>query len=107
MTEKEKDIVSDILQRAMDVVRAEMGPRGLDRATADVLIAHISALEKPVRQHWHDKVAQRDLAQLQTAKAAALAEVRRTGKVEVAATRHGIHRATLYRMLKTRNSHSG
>lgn len=103
MTQKEKDIVTDILQRAIDVVRAEMGPRGLDRATADALIAHIGALETPVRRDYARSdvyVAARSSSH-RDAKAAALEEVRRTGNV-AQATRHGISRATLYRMLKRR-----
>ncbi len=101
MTTKEKDIVTDILQRAMDVVRAEMGPAGLDRATAEVIIAQIGALEKPVRRDYARAevyVAARSADHAQ-AKAAALEEVKRTGNV-AAASRHGISRATLYRMLK-------
>lgn len=101
MTPKEKDIVTDILQRAMDVVRAEMGPSGLDRATAEVLIAHIGALEVPVRRDYARAdvyVAARSSGH-RDAKAAALEEVRRTGNV-AQATRHGVSRATLYRMLK-------
>lgn len=103
MTQKEKDIVTDILQRAIDVVRAEMGPCGLDRATADALIAHIGALETPVRRDYARSdvyVAARSSSH-RDAKAAALEEVRRTGNV-AQATRHGISRATLYRMLKRR-----
>lgn len=101
MKQKEPDIVTDILQRAMDVVRAEIGPRGLDRATAETLIAHIGALEMPVRRDYARAdvyVAARgsDYAQ---ARASALEEVRRTGNV-AHATRHGVSRATLYRMLK-------
>lgn len=104
MTEKDLDIVTDILQRAMDVVRAELGPGGLDRITVDALVTRIGALDQPVRQHWRGVVPQRPPAEIAAAKRAALAEVRRTGQVEAAATRYGIHRATLYRALKTRNS---
>ena len=99
MTEKEKDIVTDILQRAIEVVRAEMGPAGLDRVTVETLVAHIGALERPVRQHWRGVVPQRAPAEVTAAKQAALDEVKRTGNV-AAATRHGVSRATLYRMLK-------
>lgn len=99
MTRKEEDIVSDILQRAMDVIRAEMGPAGLDRITVETLVAHIGALERPVRLDWRDMVAKRSMVQLEAAKIAALEEIRRTGNV-AAATRHGVSRATLYRMLK-------
>ena len=101
MTDKENDIVSDILQRAMAVVRAEMGPRGIDRATVEVIVAHIGALEKPVRRDYARAdvyVAARGSDHAE-AKAAALAEIKRTGNV-AAATRHGVSRATLYRMLK-------
>lgn len=101
MSQKEKDIVDDILQRVIDVVRAEMGPRGLDRATADALIAHIGALETPVRRDYarSDEYVRARRSSHRDAKAAALEEVRRTGNV-AQATRHGVSRATLYRMLK-------
>jgi len=99
MKPKEPDIVTDILQRAMDVVRAEMGPHGLDRVTVESLVAHIGALEKPIRRDYarsKEYVAANDKHE---AKVAALEEVRRTGKV-AQATRHGVSRATLYRLLK-------
>lgn len=103
MNDKEKDIVSDILQRAMDVVRAEMGSAGLDRATVDLLVAHIGALDRSVRQDWARTkpyiAERRGTPDAEAAKQTALAEVRRTGNV-AAATRHGVSRATLYRMLK-------
>lgn len=101
MTEKDTDIVTDILARAMDVVRAELAPAGLDRATLETLIAHIGALEKPIRRDYARAdvyVAARSSGHAE-AKAVALAEVRRTGNV-AAATRHGVSRATLYRLLK-------
>lgn len=99
---KENDIVTDILQRAMDVVRAELGPSGLESATLDAVIARIGALEKPVRHDWRGTVAQRNPAQVEQAKQAALDEVRRTGRVAEAGSRYGISRATLYRLLERR-----
>lgn len=104
MTTKEKDIVTDILQRAMDVVRAELGPAVIERATLEVVIAHIGALEKPIRRDWRGAsayIAQRD-ADYPDRKAAALAEVQRTGRVAEAGSRHGISRATMYRLLDKR-----
>ncbi len=101
MTEKDPDIVTDILQRAMAVVRAELGPAGLDRVTVETLITHIGALEMDVRRDYARAdvyVAARGTGHAQ-AKAAALEEIKRTGNV-AAATRHGVSRATLYRMLK-------
>jgi hypothetical protein len=101
MTPKDPDIVTDILQRAMAVVRAELAPAGIDRLTIEALVTHIGALEKPVRRDYARAdvyVAARSSGHAQ-AKALALEEVRRTGNV-AAATRHGVSRATLYRMLK-------
>ena len=99
----EKDIVTDILQRAMDVVRAEMGPTGLSRVTCEALIEHIGALERPVRQHWGggDLYVAKKGQTHTDARIAAVAEIRRTGKVSDA-TRHGVSRATLYRALSKR-----
>lgn len=103
MTEKEKDIVSDILQRAIDVVRAELGPAVLDRVAVEALVLRIGALDRPVRQDYARTkpyiAERRGTPDIEAAKQAALAEVRRTGNV-AAATRHGVSRATLYRMLK-------
>lgn len=101
MTEKDTDIVTDILQRAMAVVRAELGPAGIDRLTVETLVTHIGALEKPIRRDYARAdvyVAARSSSHAQ-AKATALEEVKRTGNV-AQATRHGVSRATLYRMLK-------
>ena len=106
MTDKEKDIVTDILQRAMDVVRAELGPAGLDRITVESLITRIGALERPVRQHWRGAdvyIAAKPQHDPGT-KAAALAEVQRTGNVKAAAARHGISRTIMYELLKRSNS---
>ena len=101
MTEKERDIVTDILQRAVAVVRAELGPAGLDRLTIETLVTHLGALEKPIRRDYAraDVYVAARSADHHKAKAAALEEVRRTGNV-AAATRHGVSRATLYRALK-------
>lgn len=104
MTRREEDIVTDILQRAMDVVRAEMGPNGLDRITVETLVARIGALEKPVRLEWRGMVAQRSMVQLEAVKSAALEEVRRTGNVAEAVKHHPISRATLYRLLSAKHT---
>lgn len=104
MTDKEIDIVTDILQRAMDVVRAELGPTGLERATVETVIARIGALEKPVRRDYartENYVAARE-ADFHARKAAAVAEASRTGRVAEAGSRHGISRATMYRLLSSR-----
>lgn len=98
---KENDIVTDILQRAMDVVRAELGPPMVERTTLEAVIARIGALEKPVRHDWRGinaYIAARG-TDFEMRKAAALAEVSRTGRVADAGNRHGISRATMYRLL--------
>ncbi|MEY2873737.1 MAG: hypothetical protein RLZZ373_1108 [Pseudomonadota bacterium] len=104
MTEKEPDIVTDILQRAMDVVRAELGPAGLDDATLETVIARIGALETPVRRDYARAdvyIAARG-SDFEAKKAAALAEVQRTGRVAEASSKHGISRRTLYNLLASR-----
>ena len=96
------DIVADILERACAIVRNEISARQLDTLTAERLIEHILGLETPVRRHWRGRVPQRDPAKVEAAKAAALAEVQRTGRVAEASSRHGVSRATIYRLLAER-----
>ncbi len=101
MTRREEDIVTDILQRAMDVVRSELGPAMIERATLEMMIASIGALETPVRRDYAGTspyIAARG-TDFEIRKAAALAEVSRTGRVADAGNRHGISRATMYRLL--------
>jgi len=98
---KDKDIVTDILARVDEAVRAYLkNDAGFEQSMMDAISAQIRAQEKPVRQHWGRSeayVAARS-AQHDAAKAEALAEVKRTGNV-AHATRHGVSRATLYRLL--------
>lgn len=104
MTAKDADIVTDILTRVVDLVRAETGPAKLDTLTAEALIRHIGALEVPIRREWARQecyVAARPRRH-EEAKAAALAEVQRTGRVAEASSRHGVSRATIYRLLAGR-----
>lgn len=102
MSDKDKDILADILTRVESAVLVWMEKQGgFDQATKDAITAQIRAQEKPVRRDYARVdvyVAARGSDHAQ-AKAAALAEIKRTGKV-AAATRYGVSRATLYRMLK-------
>lgn len=101
MTEKEKDIVTDILGRCQAIVLAELGP--IDPLKAEDIARLIGAQDRPVRQDYARTkpyiAERRGTPDAEAAKQIALAEVRRTGNV-AAATRHGVSRATLYRMLK-------
>ena len=102
---KEKDIVTDILVRVEVAVRAYLkNDAGFEQSMMDAISAQIRAQERPVRQHWGRSeayIAARS-AQHDEAKAEALAEVKRTGKV-AQATRHGVSRATLYRLLSKKD----
>lgn len=110
------DIIADTLGRAERAVRdfvqrpefarlleeATKSGGGLEQRIADEFAAQIRAQDKPVRQVWGGATAKYIAARPRPEpqrKAAALAEVMRTGNVMEAADRHGVSRATLYRML--------
>lgn len=104
---KEKDIVSDILQRVELAVRTYLethlqGTGGLEQGIADELAAQIRAQDTPVRQYWgktEPYVAARPPSRAE-ARQRAVEEASRSGKVAEAGRRHGISRATMYRLLK-------
>lgn len=115
MSEKEKDIVSDILGRAERAVRefvarpefrqllteiAQSGG-GFDQRVADSLAQQIRAQDKPVRQHWgrSEAYVPRRSPEREEAKQRAVEEAQRTGRVAEAVSRHGVSRATLYRLI--------
>lgn len=110
-----EDIVTDILHRAEQAVRdyvqrpefAQMlseilkSGGGMEQRIADGLAQQLRQQERPIRQHWHGaRIEYVALRPTKEKKAAAIEEVKRTGKVEEAAARNGISRATLYRLLK-------
>jgi hypothetical protein len=101
----EKDIVADILARVEAAVMECLEKAGdIKQDTMDAVSAKIRALEKPVRRDYAGTeayVAARE-ADFPARKAAAVTEASRTGRVAEAGSRHGIGRATMYRLLKTK-----
>lgn len=113
---KEKDIVTDILSRAEAAVRqfierpefarmlqeALRSGGGMEARIADQLAEQIQRVDEPVRMHWGRSEAYVPARRpdREIAKQRAIAEASRSGKVVEAATRHGISRATMYRLLK-------
>ncbi len=113
---KEKDIVSDILGRAEAAVRefvsrpefsqslneAMQGGGGLEQRLADQLADQIKRVDAPVRQHWarSDAYVPARSPAHEERKRKAIAEACRTGNVSDAASRHGVSRSTIYRLLK-------
>lgn len=100
---KEIDIVADIIERAAAAVRDYLGSdMGFEASVIDEVCKHIWAQERPARSYWRGAdpyVAERP-RKAPDEKQRALDEAKRTGRVAEAADRHGISRATLYRMLK-------
>lgn len=100
---QEKDIVADIIDRAAAAVREYLGSSmGFEEQVIDVICQQIRAQERPARRYWgganpYVAVQPRDKHE---AKQRALEEAQRTGRIAEAADRHGISRATMYRMLK-------
>jgi transcriptional regulator of acetoin/glycerol metabolism len=113
------DIIADTLGQVERAVREYVGrPEfarfleealksggGFEQRVADGIAEQVRAQEKPVRQVWGGVtlkyVAARPRPEPER-KEAALAEVRRTGNVMEAADRHGVSRATLYRLMNRR-----
>lgn len=100
---KEKDIVTDILDRVEAAVRIYLQhDQGFEQSLVDAISAQIRAQDGAVRQHWGRSeayVAARAPGR-EEAKRQALEEANRSGKPIEAATRWGISRATMYRLLK-------
>lgn len=116
MTEKEKDIVADLLGRAERAVRefverpefAQMlvelsrSGGGLEQRVADRLAEQIRNQDGAARQHWGrcDVYVPAKSPVKDDAKRRALEEARRSGRVEAAGSRHGISRSSMYRLLR-------
>ena len=103
MIEKDKDIVSDILDRVdqalTDLLVNELG---FEQSLADAISQRIQAQDTNIRRDWGSSkpyIEKRTLAEKARRKAA-LEEVDRTGKVAEASKKHGIARPTLYNLLK-------
>lgn len=116
MTEREKDIVTDLLCRAEQAVRefvqrpefcqllAEIARSGggIEQRIADSLAEQIRQQDAPARRYWarsEPYVPARSPLK-EEAKQRAIEEARRSGRVAEAAGRHGISRSAMYRMLK-------
>ncbi len=113
---KGRDVIVDVITQASRAVRAFLeGPDfqrmlqdaaqsggGMEQRLAEVLEQQIRTSAAPVRQHWARSdayIAARDPDQ-EEARSRAVAEASRSGRVVEAATRHGISRATMYRLMK-------
>jgi transcriptional regulator of acetoin/glycerol metabolism len=103
---KEKDIVEDILSRAVAAVFEYLSNhQGFEQSMADAIAGQIRAKETKIRKDWGGSepyVAARP-AGIAEAKRRALEDAQKTGKVSDAASRHGISRATVYRLLRKRD----
>lgn len=100
---KEKDIVTDIFERVIEALNAHLSnDLGFEQSTIDSITAKVRAQDEPVRQHWarSDVYVPKRPPTLAEAKQKAVEEASRSGRVEEAASRHGISRATMYRLLQ-------
>lgn len=112
---KEKDIVTDILGRVEAAVRdfvtkpefaamleeLSRSGGGFESRIADQLAQQIKGVDEPVRRHWGRSEAYVPARRpdVEDAKARAVAEASRSGRVAEAAERHGVSRATIYRAM--------
>lgn len=100
---KEKDIVTDILERVEAAVRDFCAnDLGFEQQLADAIARQIRAQDQPVRRYWARSEAYVPARSPEKSEAQrkALEEARRTGRVRESAERNGVSRATLYRKLK-------
>lgn len=98
----QEDIVTDVLTRLESAVLACLAEKNQPAHLKHGIVALIRSLDEPIRRDWKRRqyhVASRSAVAFDEAKAAALDEIKRTGNV-ANATRHGVSRATLYRLLK-------
>lgn len=100
---KENDIVADIIERAAAAVREYLASdMGFEQSFVEELCKQIQAQERPARAYWRgaDPYVAIRPRKAPDEKQRALEEAKRTGRVAEVADRHGISRATMYRMLK-------
>lgn len=117
MAEREKDIVTDLLGRAEQAVRAFVerpefvqmlvelargGGGGVEQRIADTLAEQIRSQDNAARRYWgrSDVYVPAKAPSKEEAKQRAIEEARRSGRVAEAGGRHGISRSAMYRMLK-------
>ena len=119
MSEREKDIVTDLLGRAEQAVRefiqrpefiellaeiARSGASGggLEHRIADSLADQIRRQDGAARRYWgrSDVYVPAKPPSKEEAKQRAVEEARRSGRVVESASRHGISRSSMYRLLK-------
>lgn len=99
---REKDIVADIIGRIDAALRQALANElGFEQSVVDEVSRVVRAQDAPVRQHWARSEAYVPARppEKEEAKQRALEEVRRNGNVAEASSRHGVSRATLYRLL--------
>lgn len=99
---KDRDIVADILARVETAVRVWALDHGVNPAMIDALVVEVRAQDKPIRKDWarcEPYIAARGPG-IDDAKRRAIEEAGKSGKIAEAASRNGISRATMYRLLK-------
>lgn len=98
-----KDIVTDILERAAQVAMTYLANEmGFEQSAVDAISQQIMAQDSKIRQEWGKSkhYVPATAPGVEEAKQKALEELRRTGRVAETASKHGISRATMYRLLK-------
>lgn len=116
MSDREKDIVTDLLCRAEQAVRefvnrpefaqllAEIARSGggIEQRIADSLAEQIRQQDAPARRYWarSEPYVPAKPPQKEVAKQRAVEEARRSGRVMESASRYGISRSSMYRLLK-------
>lgn len=100
---KNKDIVTDILERIEQVARDYLAnDLGFEQSAVDALTQQIRAQDRKIRKDWGktEPYVAAKAPEKEEAKRLALADVQKSGNVAEASSRHGISRATMYRLLK-------
>lgn len=99
---KDHDIVTDILSRVEIAVRVWAQDHGVSAALIEAMVVEVRAQDRPIRKDWarcEPYIAAR-CPGMEDAKRRAIDEASKSGKIAEAASRNGISRATMYRLLK-------
>ncbi len=99
----ENDFVSDILERLATAVCSYLaGNHGVEQSKLDQIAQKIKGQSAPIRVYWKGCIIYIPgrLSGWEERKRRALEDARRTGQVSICASKHGVSRATLYRLLK-------
>lgn len=97
---RDKDIIGDVLARAMDAARNHLSARNVAAEAIDEVCGMIAQVEPPARIYWGgETVYISKKVDTSENRRRAVEEAMRTGRIPDAAARYGVPRATMYRLV--------